>query len=183
MTFNLLARRDELIDRVLGRLVRRALRLVRGKIPSATLRSMLQGVVANGRGILFLPHYWAVYVHDGRGRITPKRAKWLVWFPDIKNDPRVAGGSDYPVRMSQIKRLTRAQWVAGLAENRRRRAAGLEPFMVVSKASGPARGVPFFEQLRLEPEVADIVEPEVDRFMVALADELTESSTAQARLG
>ncbi len=183
MTFDLLARRDALIDRVLGRLVRRAMRLVRPKIPSATLRSMLQGLVVNGRGILFLPHYWAVYVHDGRGVVTPKRAKWLVWFPEIQNDPRVAGGADYPVRVNQIRRLTRAQWLAGLAENRRRRAAGLEPYMVVSKRSGPARGVPFFEMLRLEPEAADIVEPELDRLMARLADEISETSTASARLG
>ena len=85
--------------------------LVQGKaqalpmIPSAQLRAGLITIEeAKGRGKLHVPHYWALYIHDGRGPAPGGGAgdKILVWFKDPANDPRYPGGI-YPVRLSDRK--------------------------------------------------------------------------------
>lgn len=81
-------------------------------IPSEQLRAGLITIEeAKGKGKLHVPHYWALYIHDGRGPSPGAGGgdKILVWFKDPKNDPRYPGGV-YPVRLSQVKRLTKAQF-------------------------------------------------------------------------
>lgn len=92
--------------------------LLRGKakalpvIPSQQLQAALFAQeLTDSRGIIRVPHYWAVFAHDGRGP-SPGAAgtgKILVWFRDPKDDPRYPGGK-YPVHRSDIKHLTRGQF-------------------------------------------------------------------------
>jgi hypothetical protein len=61
---------------------------------------------------LYIDHYWAFYVHEGRGpaagtRRTPRNAKVFVWFKNPANDPRLAGD---PKRFSAIRKLTPAEF-------------------------------------------------------------------------
>lgn len=58
---------------------------------------------------LIVPHYWAAYVHDGRGPVRPKSATMLVWFRNPNNDPRLSGGRS-PVRARGAKRLSSGQF-------------------------------------------------------------------------
>lgn len=124
-----------------------SLRIVRARIGSRTLREALRLVVDESllQGRLVIPHYWAVYYHDGRGSISPVNATKLVFFADPRDDPRIRAG--YPVRASQIRRLTKRQYEQGLEINRERAALGQRPFMFVVDRVGPAAGRPFFDEL------------------------------------
>ena len=82
----------------------RELRLVKKSIGSSTLRAAIRLIVneSEERADLFIPHYWAVYYHDGRGAFGPKTARKLVFFDDPNDDPRIKGGR--PVRSPTIFR-------------------------------------------------------------------------------
>lgn len=170
---------QQIISRVLNILARRAFALVRDRIPSETLRAALKVVLTDKQAVLFIPHYWAIYVHDGRGAVTPKDAVWLVWFADPQDDPRIRGG--YPVRGSDVRRLTKAQWLDGLRRNQENELEGLDPYMIVRQYSGPARGTPFFEKLRLADQVsASLVRAILDQALRSLVP--SETDTARLRL-
>lgn len=115
---------------------------VRNLIDSKTLRDALTVIDLEepGEAAVEVPHYWAVYYHDGRGPVRPRRGKYLVWFQSIEDDPRVDGGRNYPVRASQIRRLnlSRDQFQEMLDDGR----------LIMVTSAGPAVGKPFFEKLR-----------------------------------
>jgi hypothetical protein len=142
----------ELIDRILEELGAEGLRRAKAGVSSDTLRrAMVFERTGPQSGRLFVPHYWALYHHDGRGAVFPVRKRFLVWFVDPKDDPRLRGG--YPVRLSDIRRLTRQEFYGGLDENKRRKkqnpGGGDEQFMRVREVSGPTRAsksYPFFTE-------------------------------------
>jgi hypothetical protein len=131
--------------RILEEIGREELRRVKGLIGSSTLRKAVRLIVEaqDGEARLFIPHYWAEFYHDGHGRINPVNARKLVFFANPADDPR----KPTPERASQLRRLTRDEYQAGLEENRRRREAGQPPFMYVLDSTGPAGAHPFFDQL------------------------------------
>lgn len=122
----------------------------RPMIPSKTLQASLTYSTERGGGFrtaaayIEIPHYWSAFVHDGRGPVAPVSKRVLVWFADPKDDPRTSGTTAYPVRMTDRRRLTKAQYLDGLERNRERRAAGQPPYMIVTTHSGPVVGTPFF---------------------------------------
>lgn len=137
-------------QRLLTRFGQTAMRHLRGRIPSKTLQRALRLIVTftalRRRAILRIPHYWAIYRHDGRRGFGPtSRATFLVWFWDPKDDPRTQGGTKHPVRASDIVRLTAEQFKAGLEENARRKLRGGHPYMIVTKWAPGAFGSYFFE--------------------------------------
>lgn len=138
---------QDLIARVLRAVGEEELRRVRGAIGSSTLRRALELIVEENlyRARLFIPHYWAVYYHDGAAPFGPLTASVLVFFDDPRDDPRIASG--YPVRASEIRRLTREEYENGLEINRERMANGDRPFMFVVKNVGPHAAHPFFDEL------------------------------------
>lgn len=85
---------------------------------SKTLAAAIRVDVARfDLAFITVPHYWAIYVHDGRGPFGPKRQGFYVWFQDPKQDPRLNRGHGWQ-RRSQHRRLTRAEFQAGLEQNR-----------------------------------------------------------------
>ena len=66
---------------------------------------------------LVVPHFWAAYIHDGRGPVRPDTAKVLVWFRNPNDDPRLKAGLS-PVRASGVRKLTKAQFQEWSAVNR-----------------------------------------------------------------
>ena len=89
---------------------------------------------------LSVPHYWAVYYHDGRGRAHPD-GQWLIWYPNPNDDPRHNGV--FPTKRSQIRSLkdVGVSWSEILADVRAEIA-------VMAKVSGTSpvagKGQPFF---------------------------------------
>lgn len=115
-----------------------------------------------------VPHYWAVYLHDGtdkfsagrlhpfgkrepaakrRGLPRPKRDRkktvYLVWFRNPLDDPRLRAGK-YPERVSQIRRLTKAQWDFWSLQNKIARKRGTPPPMIFREEHPGYKGNPFF---------------------------------------
>lgn len=175
---------------VLRAVAARARRRVTPKIPSRTLRAALEvrveEVVGTMFAVLHLPHYWALYVHDGRGPIT-KNKGFLVFFRNPSEDPRLAGG--YAKRAAEVRHLTRTEWKSGLERNRRHIAAGGDPFdapMIVVRRVGPAAGARFFTDGMigfLQEEAAPEILERFDRFMQRVIDDgLHESRTATFRI-
>ncbi len=132
--------RIDLVREIAEQVKRRA----RSLIESRTLKRALDSrIVTNGTTYVgaevFIPHYWAVYYHDGRGPVRPVNGKFLVYFARIEDDPRVAGGRDYPQRASQIRRLR-----LDPAEFRRLVKEGK---LIVKRSVGPVQGKRFFERI------------------------------------
>jgi hypothetical protein len=155
------AQEQRLWTEVLRRMGEVAFSYVHPLIPSATLQDELQWTLLKGReeGVaLVLKSYWAIFLHDGRGPVLPKRARFIVFWRNPRQDPRNAGG--FPVRRSEITRLTKQEFQAGLMQNRAARAQGLPPPMIVMRTkdfrvvpTGPAEGKHFFEV----PELPGII--------------------------
>ncbi len=156
------------------KLLDKAYFVIKPQIPSRQLRDALQRRNRGLEGDLFLPHYWAVIVHDGRGSFGPSSAKFLVYFQNPDDDPR----KPTPQRAANQSSLTPTQFRAGVAENRRREAAnpggGPFQFMIIVVNDdgspgrvGPASGTPFFSQggRAFENAADDIVFRELDRFI------------------
>ena len=136
----------KLIRKVLEEIGSEELARVKTMIGSQTLRAAIRLIIneSEQRVDLFIPHYWAVWYHDGRGSVSPVTARKLVFFDNPNDDPRLAGGR--PVRESQVRRLTKEQYQEGLRRNRVR-PPGARPFMYVVDSVGPSSPRPFFRQL------------------------------------
>lgn len=136
----------KLIRKVLETLGDAAMRKAGPQIPYKTLRKALNLFLLpdNQTARVQIPHYWALYVHDGRPPFNMPAGRYMVWFNNPADDPRLRGRPT-PVRASDLRRLTRDQFIEGMFHNRIRQQAGDEPFMVVTnriRKGTPA--IPFF---------------------------------------
>jgi len=115
---------------------------VRRFTPSRTLKDALRVTFEGGRWWIGVPHYWAVFYHDGRGPVRSSRpGGFLVWYKNPKDDPR--HGGDFPVRKSQIRSLRQS----GISLERLR--ADIESGRAVIARTSPrsgesVAGKPFF---------------------------------------
>lgn len=171
---------DGLYERLLTKFGERELRHIKREVGSKTLRKAMELFLefSKEQARLYIPHYWALYYHDGHGTITPKRARKLVFFDNPKDDPRLDGGKT-PERESQVRRLTKAQYDEGIRRNRLRARRGLRPFMYVVDSVGPNPGDPFFERgsKGASERADDILGRELDREMKRLGRSMGERST------
>lgn len=136
--------KDRLLRYITNRVALLVLQRARAASKSNTLRAALRvrqsSDPTSASAFVGVPHYWAVYYHDGRGTVRA-RSRYLVWFRDKASDPRLAGG--YPVTRSQIRHLTPDQFQEGLQKNREAKAAGEPAVMIYVPSVGPADGHPF----------------------------------------
>ena len=112
---------EELATRVTDRLLSFAASVAHGAIRSKALKNALGAERESPFLVkLTIPHYWAIYVHDGRRALTPpfRTAKFLAWFRDPTKDPRLIDGEG-PQRLSEVHYLrqvwSREQFKAALA--------------------------------------------------------------------
>jgi len=133
-------KRSELHDRIAQAIGQRALQRVKGFIESRTLRAALRLQKRDGRWWLGVPHYWAVYYHDGRGPSLARPNLFLIWYWDPRDDPRHHG--NYPVRAVQIRRLN-IPWEQLLqdVEDGKAVIARMSP-----RSGGSVRGKHFFDR-------------------------------------
>lgn len=127
----------EFLQKQLIKLGVEGLRKARPRIGSRTLRDALEFFVDDineeiAEGMLNVPHFWAIYSHDGRRSFKHPLApnKKLVWYENRQDDPRLKNGHS-PVNESDIRRLTPGEYREGLRRNRIRRRNGQQPFMIV----------------------------------------------------
>lgn len=109
-------------------------------------------------------YYWAVYYHDGRGPINARPGKFLVFFRDPDDDPRIDGSArNYPRRASDIQRLNLSKGDFGRLLRSGR--------MIATKRVGPAEGHPFFEvgfaalQSRYGPKLSALFSTFIKQFL------------------
>lgn len=167
---------DILLGQIAQAVGKAGLKQAASKIDSSTLRAALELIVSKtgDQGVearLFIPHYWAVYYHDGRRGFGTVDNVWLVYFTDPKDDPRIQGG--YPVRGNDIQTLTRGQYEFGLRKNRERRASGGVPYMIVTKSVGPAGAHPFFTKgmVGFKRSADRVAKPYFDAYIQRIVDE------------
>lgn len=146
--------RRKFYDRVTRKLAEAAYRIAYPNIPSRVLKEamVVVKVRAGNTGAvykLFIPHYWSHYLHDGRGTVTPKRARSLMWFKNPRRDPRYDGG--YPVRLADAKAHTLSK-----QEFKRNRSE-----MIFAKSAKPIRGKFFFSNRRGMRNLVKIVAPTI----------------------
>ncbi len=101
---------DAFFIRLTDRLSRLGINKARPRIPSRTLRRALVSIrVTNKEVKMHITHYWARYVHEGHGPITPGAGKFLAWYRNPRDDPRLtAFGGQTPPRASQLVGLRQA---------------------------------------------------------------------------
>lgn len=153
--------------------------LSRERCPSKTLQRAMEVLVPErGEGGVFLPHYWAPFYHNGRGPSPGPRADdraQVVFFKDKNLDPRTDGGSNYPVRLSDVKHLSKRQFQEA---RRKGDILFIRTKLVPASASRPH---PFFVEAAplLEEHAGNIVIPLVDEYVRSLLP----SETKVIRLG
>lgn len=151
-----------LLDSATRRILESALRHAKPIVTKASEQlgdELEHEVIAPGRARLHLPHFWALYLHDGTKRKRVRqRGDLFVWFRNPADDPRLVQGGKHPVRLSDVKTLTRAQFLDGLRRNAERAARGQPPFMIVTEFKAPRRGFFFFSKgmRRLASQGADV---------------------------
>lgn len=135
-----MASAQELLQRLALVIASEARNILRGRIKSKTLARAMEVATQNvpglGIGLVTFPHYWARYYHDGRGPVTARPGHYLVFFKNPDDDPRIAGG--YPVKLTDVRRLTKAEFQRFLKEDR----------IIVTKEVGPMRGQKFLRGLK-----------------------------------
>ena len=90
---------------LLNKLLAAADVVIRPRIPSRTLRKAMRQTIDLSRarvavGALFIPHFWAVMLHDGHRSFGPKDANFLVFFVNEDDDPR----KPTPERAAAVRR-------------------------------------------------------------------------------
>lgn len=115
---------------------------------SSTLGRALEFILdAPKRGRLFITHYWALYIHDGRGPFGPRNSQNLVWFRDPKQDPRLING-ETPARASKLRHLTRLAYQEARRLNSLHLARGGSvdtlPVIVTKRVDRATPAQPFF---------------------------------------
>lgn len=144
--------KDSKIREELQALGKKLLEKVKPFVPSETIADSLQSRVTkqpDGHTILlFSPYYWAGILHEGRGPIIAQPGRYLVYFREPSDDPRLQPWKTYPKKKTDIRRLTTEEFYYGLSINkemyRANKNGGPMQFMVVTPDVGPAIGVPFF---------------------------------------
>ena len=178
-----------IIGDILRAIGRDALREIRPRIGSTTLREALRLIVneSEARADLFIPHYWAEFYHDGRAGFSVGPGKYLVFFDRAQDDPRLVNGQ-YPERRSELRRLTREEFKRGLKINNLRRANGGRPFMYVVQQVRRQRPRPFFDDFarghaeRAGPEIARLFDQHIQRLVDSDPRLRPEKKTARINL-
>lgn len=124
---------DEFIEEVRQKLTA----ILKSVIPSKTLKAAVsvsyRKLPHNQQLSVSIPHYWATYYHDGSGPITMPKGRYMVWFKDSKDDPRLKGG--YPVKRANIRRLD--------ISSKRFTQLVKEGKLIVRRSVGRRKGHPF----------------------------------------
>lgn len=144
---------EQFLERLALALGAEARETARPSIPSRTLADSMQLILREGGIDVYIPYYWALYVHDGRGSFRMPPGKFMVWFRDPKQDPRLSGG--YPMRVSERQHLSAEEFHDLLEQNRaaelatygRPRRAGepqVGPVIITNLIRNKTPGKPFF---------------------------------------
>ena len=146
---------DVFLRSLLKVLAKEGVKRVRPHIPSKTLQAALTvrlDQARSDRAYLYIPHYWAIYVHDGRGAPfgpPPSGKPFYIDFSNPKDDPRLAAhGGQTPPRVAQLRSLSSEEFKRFAKLSRAAKKAGAPPIMLVRpRIYKPTPGAFFFENV------------------------------------
>ncbi len=82
-------------------------------------RAMILTIVSDkgleGKAQVTVPHYWAIFIHDGSNSVPP--GTFMIWYRNPADDPRFPGRTR-PERLSQMRRLSPEQLRRDLLANK-----------------------------------------------------------------
>ena len=142
--------RDD-VAKLLNELGQKGVRFIRPLIPSRTLQKSLRYDVELKKTVFKLnfsvPQYWAKFVHDGRSAPFLTENK-MIWYANPGDDPRIKNG--YPVKRSDVQKLTRQEYLDGVLTNREMYRdfpeGGTMQFMIITDFIKKTTGAqPFFD--------------------------------------
>ena len=116
----------EVVSRIVAAVADPIADVARAACTSRTLRAALRVIRTDDGFVLNVPHYWAQFFHDGRGVVNARPGHKLVFYKNPAEDPRLAGG--YPVRLSDVRKLTRDEFYRDLRAGK----------LIVAERVGPA---------------------------------------------
>ncbi len=91
---------------------------------------------------IYIDHYWARFVHDGRGKFgPPKGSQFYVWYKDRKEDPRLSASGGYPRRFREVRKLTREEFIR---DKKAGKLVWVDARLGVGKVHTGVPGSPFF---------------------------------------
>lgn len=176
------------LDDLGTRLGRAAAKKVRPRVREAS-RTLARAIQVQRTSLrkthVYIPHYWSLMVHDGRRPFRKQR--FMVWFRNPRNDPRLPGGKT-PQRVSQLRHMSREEFEFWQEQNRKADPTGLNPrarpmvvTKVIRKPTPPDR---FFANddgmLGFQQEAADIIKNEFSLHVLRTVQE-TQSRGASLR--
>ena len=93
---------------------------------------------------VYTPYYWAPYYKNGVDFIrTPRKGKFLIWYVNPDDDPRIAPvPQGYPVRRSDVRSFTDKEYAQALKD----RTAGKAVF---ARSAGPIPAHDWIDQVSL----------------------------------
>ena len=125
------------LDRLGTRLGKAALRRARPRVRQSS-STLARAMVVLRPTLLttwvYIPHYWSLYVHDGRRPFVKPHI--MCWFRDPRLDPRLNAGRT-PERVFQLRHLSREEFLYWMQQNRLADPTGTNPRarpMIVTKA-------------------------------------------------
>jgi hypothetical protein len=137
---------------------------------SSTLaRALRIDILPGGQGRLNIPHYWARFVHDGRGApFGPQTGRFMIWWRDYREDPRLRGRQT-PERVRDLRRLTTAEVKAARKRNKAHLREGGDPsqmpIVFTEEINTPTEGKFFFDNTKgmrgVEGKVQTIIKTQV----------------------
>lgn len=89
-------------------------------------------------------YWWGRVLDTGRKAFFGN--EFLIWFRDVRDDPRVGGGTTYPRTYQAARKLTTAEYEEGLKQNREAYRTNAPPFMLVRPNVAGFSGYQYSEQ-------------------------------------
>ena len=187
----------DIATKIMRLISRAALSHARAAIPSKTLRRAAR-IVDKSKGqtgpvrnsAIFIPHYWAVMVHDGHKAIGFSDRRMMIWFRNPSQDPRFPG-KNQPVRYRERLTLTKSEFKYWQQRNAKIKDPRKRP-MIVSYKKKAVAASPFFLnepgggmaglRAEVDPLIREMVRKELGDLIGPMSARESGTSVAKASL-
>lgn len=118
----------------------------KGKRIKALQKALRVELLDDQKAALVIPHYWAIYVHDGRkAPVRATNGAFLIWWRDPRKDPRLSQNR-YPERATELRHLTPREFRDAQRQNEEARQAGRPlPVIITRTVRKSTPGTRFFD--------------------------------------
>ena len=138
------------------------------KVKSTTLRTSMRTLrvgssATSAEWVVNMPYYWAAFRNKGTKAFTMPKGKWIVFFRNSKDDPRLAGGHLKTVGERKRLNLSRRQF-RGLKKANKIRFLKKMPAVEGEKFFEDTGGMAGLDTF-IAPEMEKVFQEEVDDYL------------------